>query len=1084
MKQYKRLIAAICLILFVITTINIDVLGSSIQIETKKYSNVTIDDNFTDNKVIVIFTEEESFKFKEYDVSDFEDIGCVEITDLSASATSRMINNVNENVEIKEEYINSNDKNFRRALCLKLEINSKQNVLDIINKLEVNNDYYYVGPDYIVESSAYDPNDNLYSQNINNTSSYWPVNAINLNKAWEYTTGTEQILVGVIDSGIDASHEDLSASIVSELSCEIFDGVITMDSTPTDELGHGTQVAGVIGAIGNNSKGIAGSCWNVGLVSIKVTDSAGQFKMSDVGKAIDFAGETIQILNLSAGIYENYEKYNESLETYLDNFPGLLICAAGNEGVNLDNVSNDYYPACYSLDNLITVGAFSSDMSIWDHSNYGKTSVDIFAPGDNILSTVPNFYCTNKGQLRGCYSCELRFNIKQELTNYVIKGTYTWDYISDNYYSMYGKSPVESQSTTHLNDGYHFSSGTSLATPFVTGVAALVASCNPSLSGSQIKDIIMNNVTMLYDENNVSIFDDYCVSGGIIDAEKAVKAAIKTLSIPVVTLNNSSSSISCNKNILSTATYFNDLNGFYKLDVKYSKYYEFVASYTNNFEMTLYDEDLNEISSSEMGESNNIYHIQYLTEGIYYLRTKYTNSQAYGIIGLVINSINTTSLQNGVNNITLNYLNNISSYQYLNTSGTGMYKISLSGETTTGTIPYPVSSLSIYNDSSRNNLVTRLETSLYELEANTSYNSNNLIVYLENDTTYYIDVLLSNSDLSNLTLNIEKIDDENIIDLFNYAEDVYEEEVIVNQAVTNYGDYFEILDVKQKGSYQISYEHNGTQNEYIYYALYKVIPGNSNQDEVIQLILPEILTTCGETFTWETILDEGLYYIGYYNKLNTSSIKISVKYRFTEYSTTSIISDPDYETPSGSMINIYEKNNSYKSYRGINIVVGFTRILYLDPILDVETRTDYDWYSSDEDIASVSQFGTIFGKRIGTVKIMAVKKSNPSIAYIKTFNIINDTNTGDEEIISTITIGHNTGAGDYKVGLTVQNCPYPSFYLYTWEIISYDETITYIEISAHGTVEVEGYGNAVIKGSNYYYNNEYSVVFNLTFITE
>ena len=205
-----------------------------------------------------------------------------------------------------------------------------------------------------------------------------------------------------------------------------------------DLSGHGTHVAGIIGAQGNNEIGISGVAWNIRLVSLRVFDSNGYGYLSDVKRAIDFAtNENIPILNYSGGSSSDHNGCKKAIE----NYPGLFVCAAGND--NQDNDSHGYFPGNYNFDNLISVGAININGNRptslqWQvdengkpqGSNYGATTVDIFAPGDTIVSTVPT--------------------------------------------SVYSK-------------GYVRYEGTSMATPHVTGVAALMLSINPNLTPQQIK---------------------------------------------------------------------------------------------------------------------------------------------------------------------------------------------------------------------------------------------------------------------------------------------------------------------------------------------------------------------------------------------------------------------------------------------------------------------------------------------------------------------------------------------------------------------------------------------------------------------
>lgn len=538
-------------------------------------------------------------------------------------------------------------------------------------------------------------------------------------------------------------------------------------------------------------------------------------------------------------------------------------------------------------------------------------------------------------------------------------------------------------------------------------------------------------------------------------------------------LSNYSSTINKTVNLSGNET------KYYKINSNYNKYYEFMVDGTYGVDIKLFDENFNEILVDDLNDSNSIEHIiNQLQVGTYYLEIK-NSSSSTNSTSIKIVSRTTAYIGVGDNDILVNTYNNISSYVYGNSTGKGFYKITLSANTSSGVITYPESCIKVYKDSTKQELVTRLETIYYTLPANTSSSSNNLIVFLDQGSTYYIDIIIPNDIYSIVSLDIEKIEDTYEINMFNNIEGVYEEEVLLENDETQFGDYIQKIEIKQKGIYSISFIHDGPQSEassnFLYYALYKELVGPPEEVGNVEMLLPHMTTTMGGTITYEFILDKGVYYIGYYNKFSYEPMSITIKYQIDIYDSNKIITDPDLLTDCGSMINIYEKNLSNKSYRGKTIVVGFTRILYLDPILEIDTRTDYSWYSSNEDIATVSEFGTVFAKSPGTVKIMAVNKEDLKIVYIETFTIINDNSTDSTERIININDTHSVSDGDYLVGLTVLNSPYPSAYLYDWEILSYDETITRIEYIGSGYFVIEGFGDVFIKGSNYAYNNKYSI---------
>lgn len=218
-----------------------------------------------------------------------------------------------------------------------------------------------------------------------------------------------------------------------------------------DKVGHGTHVAGIIGAVGNNGIGVSGVCWNVNLISIKVSNSK-SIEVDSIAKALDYAElQKIPLVNLSSGSAVDYPL----LKRAVANYSGLLICAAGNDGTY--TYASNTYPTNYQYDHILSVGASDQNDKKCSFSNFSKNYVDVFAPGSDILSTYP---------------------------------------------------------IALDSSGYKALSGTSMAAPFVTGLAALLKSYNPNMSREDIKAAIVGKVRKVADLEN------YCVSGGIIDVEQ------------------------------------------------------------------------------------------------------------------------------------------------------------------------------------------------------------------------------------------------------------------------------------------------------------------------------------------------------------------------------------------------------------------------------------------------------------------------------------------------------------------------------------------------------------------------------------
>ncbi len=372
---------------------------------------------------------------------------------------------------------------YHQLLCLELDKNSKENVLAAIGVIEERDDVYYVGPDYKINLDEENQNELIYDEEKTNNSylsrlsqtrsmalmspilpndpklsKQWAIDKIKLPLAWNYTTGSNQVVVGVIDSGIDHTHPELAGKVDTSLS---YDFVHSTSSMPAlrDLNHHGTMVAGIIGAETDNNVGMAGVCWNIKLASLRILDYGNRGDYDDAARAINYAGEkNIPILNMSFGDYET----SLDLEVAIKNYDGLMICAAGNDGTDNDIMPS--YPSEYNyLDNVISVGASDENdnqcVRTNGSSNYGKSSVDLFAPENNIYTT-------------------LKGNDYTDLILY-------W--------------------------------GTSFAAPYVTGVAALMLSENPKATAWQIKNAI------IYGVDKIDSLSGLCGTGGRLNAYEALR---------------------------------------------------------------------------------------------------------------------------------------------------------------------------------------------------------------------------------------------------------------------------------------------------------------------------------------------------------------------------------------------------------------------------------------------------------------------------------------------------------------------------------------------------------------------------------
>ncbi len=203
------------------------------------------------------------------------------------------------------------------------------------------------------------------------------IDQLQLPTAWSESQGSADITVAIIDTGIDGQHEDLAGRVLAGHNF-ITDTAIAAGAS-SDDNGHGTAMAGIIGAAGNNAKGIAGIAWRVSLIPLKVADADGGATASRVASAITYAADHgAKILNLSLGASGDFQAVHDAI-TYAANRDVVMVAAAGNDGT-----TGVLFPAAYP--EVIAVGSVGSNDVHSAFSDSGP-ELDLVAPGENILST-------------------------------------------------------------------------------------------------------------------------------------------------------------------------------------------------------------------------------------------------------------------------------------------------------------------------------------------------------------------------------------------------------------------------------------------------------------------------------------------------------------------------------------------------------------------------------------------------------------------------------------------------------------------------------------------------------------------------
>ena len=367
-------------------------------------------------------------------------------------------------------------KNYKNLNIELWNLRKEANILEVIEEYQKHPNIEFISPNYIYTANEFLPNDLHFDEqwsmaNIGQTGGSTGAD-IAVTHAWDIQRKSPEVKVAIIDTGIDWQHPDLVDNIWQNLGEDadgdgqifewngaewIFDpgdennidddgngyiddfigwDFVNNDNDPHDDNFHGTHVAGIIGAKGNNGIGVAGITWDVQMAALKFLDVDMLGTTANAIAAINYAvAEGMPISNNSWG-GKAYDNALYAALQYASNQNHLVIAAAGNKGTNND--LSPTYPAAYNLPNIVAVASTNHNDSLSDFSNYGSTSVDLAAPGSFISSSFPN-------------------------------------------------------------DSYETISGTSMAAPHVTGASALLLGKDPTKTSAAIKNDLLTSTDALAD---------------------------------------------------------------------------------------------------------------------------------------------------------------------------------------------------------------------------------------------------------------------------------------------------------------------------------------------------------------------------------------------------------------------------------------------------------------------------------------------------------------------------------------------------------------------------------------------------------
>ena len=542
--------------------------------------------------------------------------------------------------------------------------------------------------------------------------------------------------------------------------------------------------------------------------------------------------------------------------------------------------------------------------------------------------------------------------------------------------------------------------------------------------------------------------------------------------------------IDCEGSLNYTLTLNSKYNKLYKLNVDCSKSYKINANSLNNVNIIIYDSNMNVVSN----DSNTI--TQFLGCGTYYISFEFNNINDSGIIeiSITLTWLSTNiPLSSGINNIKNSmHLNSGNiyhcSYEYLHNQGEGFYRFSLNfGNNRI----LPEGAKKIYSDRNRTTLVSRYTISGINKQAVSDNGENEIYLYLPGNSYYYIDIVLPKSTYTLITLTIEEVENKDI-NYLNRLDSSGFDVIFEDKTSTS---YFEKITISHRSKIELNILTSGTINRNIPICIFEIqeAPGSRPGDEYSYIVsrLTDSITSINRSPVFTIILNPGTYYIGYSDNFDKVQIQFALRRKVnTDLNIDgTLVTDParNQGFPLGSEVTF---NNG--ALLGNTITEGFTRNIYLmveDRVNDPMSRLDYDWYSSNENVAKVTKYGTVLALNVNentTVTIYAINKDDPSIVYKKDFVILKETKTEQLVIECNMTYSYSEENGMYTLELDFTNCPYPYIGYYVWDIESFNGIS--VDMEHYGLIYSTGPGEALLT-ANYILNMRIFLKIHLT-ITE